>query len=330
MQTIDMHCDTLSLSYVRGYDKLPEELDIFEMPGSVDLKRLHESGAMAQFFAAFLPPVSYFAKEGIPFPGDDAYIAFCKRVLDSSLAKHGDIAAPARTAEEIRQNFAQGKVSAVFTLEDGRAVDGRMEKLRQFHAMGVRAIALTWNFENCFGAPNSRDPAVMQKGLTAFGREAVVYMQQLGILVDVSHLSDGGFYDVARLCKKPFVATHSNCRALSAHPRNLTDEMLRLLGEAGGVAGLNFAPEFLNPDPANRASTAERMAAHARHIADVGGMDCVALGSDFDGITGELEIGDPTQMDLLADALHKQSFTQDQIDQIFYGNALRVLAETIG
>lgn len=224
-------------------------------------------------------------------------------------------------------NFADGKLSAVFTIEDGRAVQGKMENIKRFYDMGVRAMTLTWNFENCFGAPNSKDPAIMNKGLTDFGKEAIVYMQELGMLVDVSHLSDGGFYDVANICKKPFVATHSNARALCPHQRNLKDDMIRLLGNAGGVTGLNFGPEFLNEDITCKDSTAKLMAKHARHIANLGGVDCVAVGSDFDGIEGNLEISSPAKMELLADALKAEGFTAAEVDKIANGNVLRVMDE---
>lgn len=328
MRTIDMHCDTLMLAYFRDHDK-PADADIFETPGSIDLDRLHRSGAMAQFFAAFLPSKKMFERWGVPQISDDDYISFCKQILDNSVAKHSDIAALACTAEDIRKNYAAGKTSAVFTLEDGRAVDGKLENLKRFYDMGVRAISLTWNFENCFGYPNSTDPAIMNKGLTDFGKEAVAYMQQLGMLVDVSHLSDGGFYDVAKVCTKPFVATHSNARVVSPHPRNLTDDMLRTLGDAGGVAGINFCPQFLSADLTCKDSRAADMAANARHMADVGGMDCVAIGTDFDGFFGNLEVSDPTKMDILAQALKAQSFSDDQIDKIFSGNVLRVMDEAV-
>ena len=149
-------------------------------------------------------------------------------------------------------------------------------------------------------------------------------------MVDVSHLSDGGFYDVAAICKKPFIATHSNCRALSPHHRNLTDEMLKILGNAGGVAGLNFGPEFLNADVTCKDSMASVIAKHARHMANVGGLACVAVGSDFDGVHGNMEISDCSKMQLLADALKAEGFSEDEIDQIANNNILRVMEETIG
>lgn len=217
----------------------------------------------------------------------------------------------------------------MLTMEDGRAVAGQLENLKRFYDMGFRAISLTWNMPNCFGSPNSADPEVMSQGLTEFGRNAVAYMQELGILVDVSHLSEGGFYDVASICKKPFAATHSNSRALSPHPRNLSDEQLKVLGSAGGVTGLNFGPEFLNKDTSCKESTIELIVNHISHIANAGGVECVALGSDFDGIGGNLEISDCTKVNLLVPALKKAGFDSEDIEKIFYKNVLRVMKDTM-
>ena len=220
-------------------------------------------------------------------------------------------------------------MSAVLTMEDGRAVQGKLENLKRYYDMGFRALSLTWNYHNCFGAPNSKDPAVMAQGLTDFGKEAVEYMQELGIAIDVSHLSRGGFWDVAKICKKPFIATHSNAYELSPHQRNLKDEQIKALAAAGGVTGLNFCPQFLQPDTVSNVSTAELLAKHARHIADVGGVDVVGIGSDFDGIEGKLEISDASKMQMLADALLKEKFTYDEIEKIFYKNVLRALGDII-
>lgn len=202
-----------------------------------------------------------------------------------------------------------------------------MDRLGYFYSMGVRAMALTWNYPNCFGSPNSTDTRVMHTGLTPFGKEAVGVMNDIGMLIDVSHLSDGGFYDVARLSRKPFAATHSNCRALSPHPRNLTDDMIRMLSEKGGVAGLNFYGPFLSDDITETHSRVEDMCAHVLHMLKVGGEDCIALGTDFDGMDGSFEIGSPTQMWRLFDALKRKGLTARQLEKLASGNALRVLRD---
>ncbi|MCD7744691.1 MAG: dipeptidase [Lachnospiraceae bacterium] len=326
MQFIDMHCDTLMMLYACD----PQNAQLYDSAyTSVDFNRMKEGGELAQFFAIFLPSDEYRGYRNSKLLPDREYIDTLWKYLMDNLKNYPEIIAQAKNAEELRANRKAGKMSAVLTMEDGRAVDGRMENLEEFYKMGFRALSLTWNYHNCFGAPNSRDPEIMKQGLTDFGKEAVRYMQELGMLVDVSHLSDGGFYDVADICKKPFVATHSNARAISPHPRNLTDDMIRTLGNAGGVTGINFAACFLNEDTTCKDSTAVMMARHARHIADVGGVDCVGIGTDFDGIGGNLEISDCSQMSILENALSKEGFTGNEIEKIFYKNVLRVMEEAM-
>lgn len=326
MQFIDMHCDSLMMLLFRD----AEEADLYTSKvTSVDFKRMREGGQLAQFFAVFLPMKSAYEMFHMPALSDEEYISKLHGYLIKNVEAHQDMIALAHNGFEIEENLRAGKMSAVLTMEDGRAVEGKMENLKRFYDMGFRALSLTWNESNCFGAPNSKDPAVMQKGLTTFGKEAVAYMQDIGMLVDVSHLSDGGFYDVADICKKPFAATHSNCRALGPHQRNMTDDMIRVLGNHGGVAGINFGPEFLNADVTCKDSTAALMAEHARHMADIGGIDCVGIGSDFDGIMGNLEIADCAHMDILEHALAEKGFSGADIEKIFYKNVLRVMKDTM-
>lgn len=326
MEFIDMHCDSLMVLLLTDREKAD-----LNHAGStmVDFERMKKGGQLAQFFAVFLPAPGMLEPFHIPEISDEEYIQTLRGYLLKNVEAHSDVIQMAYSAEDILANRSQGKMSAVLTMEDGRAAEGNLENIKRFHEMGFRAISLTWNMSNCFGAPNSADPEIMRQGLTGFGRDAVAYMQELGILVDVSHLSEGGFYDVAHICKKPFVATHSNSFALCPHSRNLTDRQIRALGDAGGMTGLNFGPEFLNRDTRCKDSTALQIAKHARHIADVGGVDCVGIGSDFDGISGSLEICDCTKVCLLEDALKTEGFSSDEIEKIFYKNILRVMNDTI-
>lgn len=321
---IDLHCDTLSKA------RLGHKSDIGELPRAmVDLCRLQSGGCMAQFFAIFMPPITGKRYMGPFFPRDDGYVERLHSIFWNTLEQHGERIAFAGSAAQLEQNRELGKVSALLTLEDGRPVDGSIEKLEHLYTMGVRLITLTWNHPNCFGSPNSDDTKVMGQGLTTFGKEAVYHMQELGMVVDVSHLSDGGFADVAALCKGPFVASHSNCRALSPHRRNLTDPMLRTLAEHGGVAGLNFSSHFLNTDITHRDSSLSMMAAHLRHMLNVGGLDCPAIGTDFDGIKGRLEVPGADKMPLLFDYLEQVGFNDREIEHIAWKNALRVLREVL-
>ena len=327
MKYMDMHCDTLMAALLRK----GRDADLYEFPEAmVDFKRMKQGDYLAQFFAIFIvPPQMYTDWLKMEPIEENDYINSCVEIFNNNMKAHSDIIAPARNAEDILENQKKGLMSGVLTMEDGCAVRGNMENLKRFYDAGVRALSLTWNAPNCIGAPNSTDPEVMKTGLTDFGKEAVAYMQDLGMLVDVSHLSDGGFYDVASICKKPFVATHSNCRVLCPHQRNMTDDMIKVLGNAGGVAGINFGPEFLNEDITCKDSTAALMAKHARHMADLGGVECVGIGSDFDGIGGNLEISGSDKIGLLADALSKENFSGSDIDKIVQGNVLRVMKDAM-
>jgi membrane dipeptidase len=326
MRFIDMHCDTLMLSFVHKLN------DIYDVPDAMlDVKRMKEAGALAQFFAIFMLPPGTEKLLDLSEPIDDAdYIAYCLRVFHATMEGHSDSIAPALSGSDIEQNMNAGRMSALLTFEDGRPIAGKLENLDLYYRQGFRLISLTWNGENCFGFPNSADSEVMSRGLKPFGKDAVRRMNELGMVVDVSHLSDGGFYDVAELSRKPFVASHSNCRAIGPHQRNLTDPMIRALADKGGVAGLNFGPEFLNADISSRESTAELISAHARHMIDVGGSDCVALGSDFDGFRGDLEIKGVEKMPLLFDRMSHDGIKDDIIEKIAWKNALRVMKDIMG
>lgn len=328
MNYIDMHCDTLAEALVRK-SATAEHLE----GTMVDTYRLGEAGAAAQFFAMFLPQRNepgWFGLETMPQPEElmeKMYEIYC-----NTMAACSDSVAPARNYAELTANRAAGKLSAFLTIENGFVVRGKLENIKKVYDMGVRLITLTWNDANCFGFCHSAEQEEMERGLTDFGKEGVAYMQELGMLVDVSHLSDGGFWDVAELSKragKPFVASHSNCRALSPATRNLTDEMIHTLADCGGVAGLNFAPSFLNMDMNDKVSRISRMCDHVIHLIDKGGIECVGIGTDFDGIGGEFEIADCTDMPLLFAALHLRGLSDDAIEKIAYGNVARVIKETL-
>jgi membrane dipeptidase len=154
-------------------------------------------------------------------------------------------------------------------------------------------------------------------------------MNRLGMLIDVSHLSDGGFYDVARYSKQPFVASHSNARECTMHLRNLTDDMIRVLAEKGGIMGLNFESFFLNEGEPTALSTVEDMIRHLKHIRNVGGIDVMAIGTDFDGTMHSSEIAHLGEMEKLTVALKKNRFSEEEIDKIYYKNALRIIKQVL-
>ena len=321
-KTIDMHCDTLMRAYFRDKD------DLFTCPEfDLDISRMIESGMMAQFFAIFVPSAKEYARYEKEYKGDDEYIDKCASIFNHTVQKHADVLAKATSAKEILDNYASHKVSAILTMEDGVAVQGDMKKLDYFHSLGVRALSLTWNYENCFGYPNSKDPEITQKGLKDFGKEAVKHMQEIGMLVDVSHLSDGGFYDVYKLSKVPFIATHSNARALCNHSRNMTDDMILKLHEKGGVMGINICPDFLDDTPGNKDSKISRLCDMIEHEKEIAGIEVCAIGTDIDGTHGNFEMKGPCDSNKLFDELICRGFSTSDIEKIAYKNIIRVMNE---
>lgn len=322
MRLIDMHCDT-----VMKMIEFPQK-EWSEIPTEITLKGLHQSNSMAQFFACFTN------KEDYPQPTTAAYDWAYQTVLKMidrikrEIQNNPKELALALNADEILKNDTDGKISVFLTVEEGGVLNGQMQRLYDLYKEGIRLITLTWNYENCLGFPNSSDPKEMRRGLTPFGLETIGEMNRLGIMIDVSHLSDGGFWDVVEYSKKPFVATHSCVRDLCGHTRNLTKEMIRAVGEKGGAIGVNFYGGFLSE---SGKSSAKEIARHLRFIADTAGVESAAIGTDFDGgiSANPLEISDISKMDLLYRELKSEGFHEEEIEKIFWKNVLRVIRETV-
>ncbi len=321
---IDLHCDTLYHAFFRG------EKSVTDLPSAMaDVRKLTAGGCGAQLFAVFLPTYEDAAEEASRYPGDEAYIQALQDIFYRTLSENEEILGRTESLSDFLRNRSEGKISAILSMEDGRAAAGRTENLERLYRMGIRVLGLLWNAPNCFGYPNSPDPEIMNRGLTDFGKEAIPYLESLGIGIDVSHLSDGGFWDVAALARKPFFATHSNCRALNPHPRSMTDEMIRALAEHGGVMGVNFYGAFLHADTERLDSTVDGIARQLRHRINAGGLECAAIGTDFDGIHGGLEIPDASRMPDLFEALADRGFTDNELEHITHLNAERVLREIL-
>jgi len=318
MRYIDFHCDTLSRL-------VPREPGMPELPlrsnnGQVDAERLRASGCAAQFFAMFMA----ITREPDPLKKCLTMVEKFHRELDAC----SDLIAFAGNADDLDRNLAAGKTSAFLTIEDSGIIGGDITMLRVLYRLGLRLITLTWNFDNTVGSPNNT-PEATAKGLTENGIEFVRECNRLGVIVDVSHLSDAGFWDVVKYSEKPFVASHSDARAVSSHSRNLTDEMIRALADKGGCMGVNFAPSFLTMDLERNDSTIEMLVAQIQHMVKTGGIECAAVGTDFDGIGGELEINSADKMPLLFAALEKAGFKSGEIEKIAHGNVERVLREAL-
>ena len=343
MKWIDMHCDTLSeIIKIKEKDKSTEE-SLYKNHLCVDAERLRQTESAVQFFACYVNAAEY----GTPimqithqkeFPvrredgqrWDEAYEAILKMIGEAHCEEDQELFF-ARTVEELcvpgkeTGTSEKERTAGILTVEEGGVLNGSLSRLDELYEKGVRLVTLTWNYENCIGYPNSRDRNIMEKGLTDFGIWTVERMNELGMIVDVSHLSDGGFWDCIRYSSFPVTASHSNARSLCRHPRNLSDEMLRALGENGGAAGLNFYSEFLREK--SGASPAD-IAEHTAWMISKGGEDTVALGTDFDGFAQDslpAGIQGVQDMEKVWDAMRKKGITPRQIDKIAYGNIMRVM-----
>lgn len=309
---VDLHCDT----FMRMYTDKKSNEEFASNGYSVDIEKLKKGNVYAQCFAIFNEMGEGYDTQrmydGIEYMMD----SFRKFEDDIYLYKGYDDLL----------NKPENKVCAIPTIEDLGPILGDISNINKLHSMGFKILSITWNHENSLGYPNSGNTEIMNKGLKKFGTEVVELMNDLNMIVDVSHLSDGGFYDVAKISKKPFVATHSNARHVTDHSRNLKDDMIKILSDAGGVTGINFCSAFLKKN--SKESRVEDMVKHIKHIKNVGGIDCIAIGSDFDGIEGDLEISDASQYYKLIGALESQGFSGGEIDKITYKNALRVLKES--
>ncbi len=337
MKIIDMHCDTISRIYQER--RQHKNANLRKNSFQIDLMKMKSSHYLLQNFALFID----LSETAQPFE------TFCHQlfIFQEEMTKNQDMISPVTSYSEIIENERQGKLSALLTLEEGEACCGNLEHLQDFYNFGVRMMTFTWNFPNSLGSPSEPAPLHLlkyhpknqqtqhikhDKGLTTFGKECLMTMETLGIIPDVSHLSDQGIQDVCRLAKKPFCASHSNARSLCHRGRNLPDELIRGIAEHGGIIGANYYGPFLSDSPDSNncyVSRVQDIARHIRHIADIGGISCIGLGSDFDGIDGKMELENCSKMELLQTELKNYGFHESEIEQIFYQNVMNFYRELL-
>lgn len=313
MKFIDLHCDTVSK--LMDDNKCGLKKNDFH----VDIEKLIKGNCLAQTFAL------YIDLDVIKNPYD--YCMSMVKKFHEEMDNNKEFIKLATNYDEIMKNQQHNKVTALLSIEEGAVLEGKIEYLNKFYDLGVRMITLSWNHENELCYPHNEEK-FRKKGLKDFGREVVHTMNELGMIIDVSHISDGGFYDIAEISRKPIIATHSNARAVTNHSRNLTDDMIKVIANCGGVTGINFYHTFLSEDQGVD-SKLEYMVNHIKHIHNVGGIDVIAIGSDFDGIESNLDIKDASEMGKLYDPLKKEGFSEDQIEKIYNKNVLRVIKDVL-
>lgn len=314
MKVADMHCDTIYEIYKAR--KKNKEIHLNDNDLSISIEKMKQGDYLIQNFAMFthlkdtLDPVRHVQK-----------------MIDlfyEEMEKNKDSISVVYNYQDIIYNKNNNKMSAMLTLEEGDVIDHDLSYLKKYYQIGVRMITLTWNFPNSLGYPNINKNQKYETihGLTDFGIQYIQECERLGIIIDVSHLSDAGFYDVLKYTQSPFVASHSNVRRLCSHARNLSDDMILQLANRGGVIGINYASNFL--DENDDLSRVSAMVKHIQYIKKLAGIDCIGLGSDFDGISRNLEMKDCSYLPLLEKELYRQGFSKDEVEKIFYKNVLRL------
>ncbi len=333
---LDGHNDTL-LRLHRGTAVPPFTQRSEE--GHVDLPRMQEGGMAGGFFAMYAPaeagvqPGTY---QGLGAALDPRYaLDFVLHLfarLHGLVREAGSAFVLVRTVPELRHALDSDACLAIAHIEDAASIDEDLDFLPLLYELGLRSVGLVWSRPNVFGSgvpfafPNSPDTG---PGLTPAGKALVRACNEMGILVDVSHLNEKGFWDVAALTDAPLVATHSCAHALSASSRNLTDRQLDAIAESGGLVGINYHTGFLRADGDEQAPTScAEIVRHAQYMTERMGIDHVTLGSDFDGAIMPRDLPDCAHLPLLMTKLEAAGFTRDELARLAHGNWLRVLEQT--
>jgi membrane dipeptidase len=323
---VDTHCDTLKcltpeFTRVTGSmwaDRSKIGMGVRSDLGHVDLPRLKEGGVDCQVFAISsardrTPP--YALRTALDMI--DVFYRECERNLDA--------VQPVYSYDDILGAAEAGRVAAMLSIEGADVIEGRISMLSVFHRLGVRMVGLVHSLRNLLadGVGDARTGG----GLSELGVQAIEELDRLGMIIDVSHINDRGFWDVVDIAKGPIIASHSNSRAVCAHPRNMTDDMIKALAEKGGVLGMNFAPSFVHPTN----PCVSTLVDHIDHILDLVGPDHVGLGSDFDGIPSTpVGLEDVTRMPNIAEELIERGYGKEDLKKILGLNHLRVIKKVIG
>lgn len=301
---IDTHCDTASELLDRNEPLKKNTLQV-----SLDALKTYQS--YVQFFAAWV-------SKNEARPKKRAADIFLN--LLAQIEKNKDCIALCKTASDIERVLSRGIIGAVLTIEDGRALEGVIQNVSFFYSIGVRAITLAWNDDNNLTAGAD---CLHDYGLTPFGKSVVAEMNRLHMAIDVSHISEKGFWDVLDTSNSPVFASHSNCKALCNHRRNLTDAQLKALIDTKGLVCINLYPPFITE---KETATLGDLANHIEHILAFGGENFIGLGSDFDGISTAVNgIKTVADYENLFDMLLKRGFSYTFIDKITHQNALNFI-----
>jgi len=298
---IDLHCDTIA--------QLKENQNLKSNDLMVDLEKMRKGGGGTSLFALFV-----YLEEG-KSPWENA-VQLHNRFL-SEIENNKDLIQQIITKEDYIKKQKNGKLGAILSTEEGGILEGKLERIEILKKWGVRSFTLTWNFENELAYPNGQTGKLKDKGF-----KAIEMLEEANILVDISHLNDEGISDVINNAKKPFIASHSNARSICDHTRNLNDSQIKALASKGGVMGLNLYPGFVSK---SNVTNFENLTEMVKYTLKIGGEDVLALGTDFDGIHGDIEPSNISKLPLLANHLNKEGIPVRVLEKMFCLNARRVL-----
>ncbi|MEM2926366.1 MAG: dipeptidase [Candidatus Bathyarchaeia archaeon] len=304
---VDAHNDTI-VAHMRLGLGLALRTDKLQL----DLPRMKEGGLDVAFFAI---DVTRALKSHLTYALDA--LGF----FEAELNYCGDLIAPVLGVKDFIEIPRQGRIGAILAIENSDALEGSLNVLRVLFKLGIRSIGLTHNPRSL--AADGVDEARTGGGLTNFGIRLIEEMNRLGILVDLAHVSERGFWEALEVSKKPVIVSHGNCKALCDHKRNITDEQIKGLAHKDGVLGLSFVPSFVDA----KAPSLQRLLDHVDHVVKVAGIDFVGLGSDFDG--GGTLLKDATELSEITKGLFKRGYKEEEVRKILGENFLRVLSRVL-
>lgn len=308
---VDGHCDSI-LDVYNGKKSLSIKSDI----GHLDFLRL-QNNVNLQFMAIFVD--SYYK------PFNSLYNALELIDLLNEQISQVDFVQKILSKNDL-ETFTPSSVKVLLAIEGGDSLGGSIRILRNFFHLGIRSMTLTWNNRNELGDGCAEEP--YGKGLSKFGKNVVKEMNTLGMIIDVSHLAEKGFWDVLAATSQPVIASHSCCKSLCDHPRNLSDQQLKALAENDGLIGINFYPPFLKDMP--QEITINDVVRHIIHASEKIGTDHVGIGSDFDGIDQVPKgLEDVTKIPCLIEKLEQAGFSSEEIANIMGNNYLRILKKVL-
>jgi membrane dipeptidase len=316
---VDCHTDVVQQLYGEknwfgeriGYRRLGER----STKGQLDIPRMIEGGVDCQVFAIWSDPKRQYdrLRRGLE-------LLDC---LANEISTNSSCIGLAKSYSDIIDLTKHGKIAALLSLEGGEPLSGEISMLRNFYRLGVRLIGLTWSFQNELGYGIRERPNL---GLTEFGFKVVEEANALGMVVDVSHLNEAGFYDVIETSRKPIIASHSNSKSVHPHRRNLDDRQIKAIADKGGAIGINFTPQFL----AEKNASIDDVIKHIKYIADLVGFDKIGLGSDFDGMENTTKgLEDVTKLPMLTKRMIESGFAERDIRSVLGESMLNVFREVL-